>query len=196
MSVNINVIRQSNALRKAFGLFGGFRLRLDETVAPVAIVEDLVGDNWKDAFFAEQRGLAGAGNVNAWQLSNPAASGQLVNLYEVALSSGTSQIYAATVTNTPVALATILSPQWQDLDGTYLVPTTFPTAQVIHGTPVLGLVGAAVFTARALANTVLRFRPHVLLHPGQRITLFQGTANLDGTVGFQWRERPLLPSER
>lgn len=197
MPVNINEIKHSEALRQEFGVLGGFRIALDETVAPVAIVADLASSAlWRDAFCSDPRSASGVGNINVWSVSNPAGSGALVNLYYLSLSSFTGNgLWNVTVTSTPTALATPLSAQWQNLTGIFVIPNTFPVGDFRHEAILKVLNGQTVWSAMSRTNEVIAWTPDVLLFPGQAITVFQDAENASGQCSVQWRERPLLPSE-
>lgn len=196
MPIPVQTTRQITPLRKAFGLFGGLRLKLDETVVPVAVVEDLVQSDWRDAFVADTRGAPGVGNRNLYSLENPDASGTLIALDSVAVSGGGSCTWRARVTSTPFVPGTILSPQWQDLDGVYVVPNRFPVANPRWAAAAAAAGGADVAVLRQAPNTTYTWLPRVTIHPGQEINIYQDTTNLDANISFQWRERPLLPTER
>ncbi len=196
MAVQVQTTKQISPLRKAFGLFGGLRLKLDETVVPVAIVEDLVRDEWRFAFAGDDRGAAGAGNHHIWQLENPDGSGKIAEVYEISFGCGAAQSWVITVTNTPYIPGTVLEPQWQDLDGLYVVPNSFPSTRQRWTASNAAITGTVIFAMTTPAIVPTFYRPTVTLHPGQEITLWQIGDNLDGTANFQWRERPLGPTER
>lgn len=196
MPVQVQTTKQVSPLRRAFGLFGGLRLKLDETVVPVAIVEDLVQDEWRDAFMGDGRNAGGAANRNIWQLSNPAGSGKVIELYEVSFISGSGCVWSLTVTATPYIPGTVLGGQWQDLDGLYLVPSTAPSGQMRHTAAAAALTGAVIFTTSTLSTSgTVFYHPRVLLKPGQVINLWQDTLNVNGYVALQWRERALQSTE-
>ncbi len=203
MPVSVQTTKQVTPLRRAFALFGGLRLKLDETVVPVAIVEDLAPDEWRHAFVGDIRGAAGAANRNIWSLENPDASGKLLELYQVEFSCGGGQNYRFTITDTPYVPGTIIPGQWQDLagiygagGGLYYLPGRLPSGQLRHVAAAAAITGVNVMSRHTQTNAPGLWEPRVILHPGQEIVFWQEILNTDGLITLQWKERPLEPSER
>lgn len=203
MPVPVQTTRQVTPLRKAFGLFGGLRLKLDETVVPVAIVEDLAPDEWQHAFMGDIQGNAGAANRNIYSLENPDNSGKIVELYRVQFSCGAGQNWQFTVNATPYVPGGVLGGQWQDLDGVYgtggglfYLPGRTPSGQLRWVIAAAAITGAVVHAIQTQPNSPGLWEPRVLLHPGQEIVMWQTILNQDVQMSMQWRERTLLPDER
>ncbi len=203
MPVPVQTTKHVTPLRKAFGLFGGLRLKLDETVVPVAVVEQLSPDDWSNAFVGDTQAASGAGNVHIWALENPAASGCLIELFEVIVASTNGSIWAITIADPPYVPGNIIAGQWQDLAGVYgtgggifYLPGRNPSGQMRHAAAAVAVAGAIVAHFNVPAQHDVYYHPKVILHPGQQINVYTQTQNIEGRCSFQWRERPLQPSER
>lgn len=196
MPIPVQTGRQIGPLRRAFGLFGGMRLKLDEVVVPVALIEDLVPDEFRDCFSADTRGNAGAGASHKWSLRNPAGSGVLAELYEWGMDCSTAALeWEVRVEDPPFVPGTVLGTQFQDLNGEFNTPQSFPACEYRHAQSAALLAGTVVLAVVAAASQPFTWRPKAVLHPGQDIVLHGTNQNNNGQTWIQWRERPLRSGE-
>lgn len=181
-------------LARKFGLVGAVSPQLDETIVPVVVLDDLKDvDEWKDAWASGSFGAAGVGNVNVWSLRNPAGSGKVLELYELGVSSTTTQRFVIVATVVDLALAGAISGAYQDLDGLF-VDNLSPAGQMRNGVELVGaIVGFRILTFRIVANIQETQRVRVAIRPAQFINFWQQTADLDVALNLQWRERNLRP---
>lgn len=198
MPVPIQTAKQISPLRRAFGLFGGLRLKLDETVVPVAIIEDLAPDEWQWAFMADVRGAAGAGAHHIWSLENPAGSGRVAEFGKLVCSLNAGMEYRLTVASPVYVPGTLVGSEWQNLNATYGVYSPGlsqnPSVRLRHTAAAAAPTGANVFDFYRSAAHTEQFEFHVVLNPGQSVVLWQMIDNLSGYVAFQWRERAVSPA--
>lgn len=200
MPVPIQTIKHVTPLRRAFALFGGLRLKLDETVVPVAIVEDLAPDDFKSAFVGDARGNAGVGLHHIWSLENPAASGKLVKFGKLICNVNVGMEWRMTISATPYVPGTIVGGWWQDLNPTYGLfgPgfSTLPSTRLRWTAANVAVTGVTVFDFYAVGAHTEHVEFDMTLHPGQSVVLWQIFDNLPGYVSLQWRERALEPTEK
>lgn len=189
----------SVALQTEYGLVGGFNLKLDETVVPVVLMKDLSqpASNWRDCYFGDARGAAGALNQHKWALLNPVGSGILVELYEVTFCSSTAGCdWEVVVTPTPYVPGTVLNGAYQDTNTQYLVPGSVPAATPLWAATAAATPGDVVLAFVALIAQPFVWHPKCLLWPGQQIIFHQLPVNNNGQLSMQWRERPVKITER
>lgn len=195
MPKKIQTPEPSSKLVTRYGLVGRLRPMLDETIVPVAVVDDLVESETevRHAFIADERAPT-VGLSNVYGLSVPADAGTVAELHRIEMVSNAISTFRAIVTSTPPALATGLSPQFQDLRSLFLAPNAFPVTVATFDTIAIP-AGATVGSWRVLAETNHVSLMSVLIYPGTQWTFVQTTGNQRCAVTFYWKERDLFPDE-
>lgn len=191
MPVKINSITQSAFLRRAFGLFTGFRLTLDEVVVPVAVIEDATTPSRstdKPCFGGAQQAAVVAEFSHA-SLHNPAGSGVLLLLDTawIRLSTNSSlQFWGGGRDGTTVNGSYRDSRLWQQAG----VPQV-PNARILHHTNVahLGTLRASILYVGTVPS--LEVPLGIIIGQGDDLTLETGSLNVGLDVLFMWRERPI-----
>ena len=182
-------------LIKKFGLVGGFTPKLDETVVPVVVTDDLsAGEDWRYAFISDLR-PAVALEFNTWELANPIGSGKVIQLLEASFLDWTGQArWTVHVNDVSVHLPGALAPQWQDLYEIVLAADEFPAALVNADGLLANMPGPEVFGLGPLPDTKAIFVPRgMLLYPGVRVFFQENVVEHIGEINLQWRERPQRP---
>ena len=193
MPAKIQEVVTAQKLIRKFALVGQITPQLDETIAPVVVLDDLSDvEEWAYGFFWEQRAAA-ALEFNTWSLENVAGSGQVLELLDVKMATAAgADTFAAVVNALTLPLATLLVPVLQDLRGEFFVPNRFPPGEVRReGLPGM-LPGFLVWGQIVAANTEAVFTPaQTLVYPGTRIFFQHRTLNRASSFSIQWRGRAL-----
>lgn len=197
MPVNVNSIRQSNALRKAFGVLGGFRIRLDETVVPVAVVDTFDSDGFKAAGGGIEQGAGGVGVMNVHALANPPDSGVLLRVDEITVSSGTAgnltYFFGIHAGAAGLAAPGVGGLSFLDMRGSNAVNQFVPAGQVVEGTSGAGGVAGSlvgIVTSSAVARPSSISLPYRLT-PGFTAVVQIQDDNVELNSSWAWSERPL-----
>ena len=197
MPVNINEIKQSEALRREFGVLGGFRIQLDETVAPVVIVADLTTETIAQCAVAF-RMAALAGNFNVQQLMNPLGSGRLCLLCSAIVMGATNQGYTFFLHDTAIDVNPTASGFFVDRRLTPAGPMTpRPAGVLFTDQDPVAFTGNKVTKDQSLAAGpgILFDLTGYTLIPGTSVVVTPEVNNSELEVAFRWAERPLLPSD-
>ncbi len=184
MPKQINTYKVGQALVRRFNLKGRFQPVLDETVVPVAVVDEGVED--RAAWGGQARAASGPGNQNRVFLQNPAASlvdlhvdyiwveGLVADVAEVEIIKGIGTTSGGGI--------------WRD-SRVAGVPTGL-VAGSASGSVVLGM---PQFTIGAHGTTPpVAIEVGAIIPPGWRIVVRQEQANDDFWVIFAWRERDIV----
>lgn len=187
MPSKINVFRFSEALRREFGLVAGITPQLDETIAPVVLVADLSPEGGKIAAFGQYMGAGGAGVYGAFGIYNGGASGKLVRVQRLLISSSTSQIIYIGIFQ--ALYGTPVQANWRDWREPGFPSTQFYT-----------FAGGAIAPVRRLAqfnistNVPVDLPYEAILPPGTGLEVTQSTDNLSWAGNVLWSEEPLIPA--
>lgn len=196
MPVGINVFSHVQALIREFGLFGGLRLQLDETIAPVAIVADVTPNPRIECAVAFRMPPL-AGNWNYQQLYNRPDSGLVAELKHVALSTSVNQGFQVyledpTIDVNPTASSFIVDRR-RTPDA---VIGRRPQCVLYTFSDVAVFSGDLVFRGGAASTTslIVDLEGYTLM-PGTGLVVSSELVNTEVEAAFRWAERPLLPGE-
>lgn len=191
MPKGINTIIPSTKLRDRYGLLGGFSPKLDETIVPVVLLDDLSSP----AAAGSQRIMSGfgqlgptVGNFSHVQLFNPANSGVLLELLVADVFIGATQAVRLRLHDIALA-AEAPDTGWLDarLEGA--------GAGEVRVEDAVAVLGAAVGSYRATANENLPVPKPVILLPGTGALFAPQNNNVVVGASFLWLERTLEPGE-
>lgn len=175
-------------LRGLFALVGRIRLRLDETVSPVVIVDDLsqAGEVERLAFVGQIGVASGVGNQNFIRLCNPAESGVVAVVEQITVHQPNADQFDIALQAGSLAGANGF---FRDAR----VPGRAACRSLV-GTPVAAVLGPLQFDILAATDFVLDME--WILPPNTLLQIRQLNQNETLHVNFVWRERNLRPDQR
>ena len=187
--VTVQTIKQLRELKEKFGIFGGFRLQLDETVVPVAIVEDITRDidSIDVPCFAGQDRAAVAAEYSHVSLYNPPDSGLLVIVDEIWVSANPTNFVQL---RSGARAGTTVNPSFRDSRAwsRASIPQV-PQTRLMHHTNALVLGDLRVGPLLATTGESSIFRPDITLAENEDISIVSITVNQALRVVFMFRER-------
>jgi len=178
------------ALVRRYGLLGSFPLKIDGTIVPVSIVDDLCDS--RERFAAGTVGLNALGaNFQNLQLFNPTTSGVLVQLERVWVALGAAG--EATIQIFDTALTTNrLAKRWRDRR---LAGNPIGQIRVEDNAASLGIADFFFNALVATASDMVEIPMDLTLLPGQGVVITPAVINITINANFYWKETTLLPGE-
>lgn len=181
-------------LIKKFGLVGAFSPKLDETVVPVVITDNLEQDPWIEYGVSLRMAAGGVGNYNGAQLRVPDAIGILAHLHKVIVSGTGAAIYQVFTEDAAIDVAATVIGYRLDRRGTLAGGAIMRSASEIY-TEVVGAAHGGdrfgVYRRNLTDFAALDFDAY--LTPGTGVVVGQDAANEAFEISMYWRERPLNP---
>lgn len=198
MTLDLGNIYPARKLKELLELVGSVRLRLDETISPVVVLETFQASDEQrgpvEAFCASER--TGTGIVGAWYAAIAPQGSTLIDgiprVFRVRSlyvnSAAATKFTVKIVPNISLPAATLLTRIFQDRRFQSFVPQ-LDVREQSAGSAALPAGGVDVFEGRLIANTPFEWRPErLILSAGHTMVAFIDATSTRLDFALQWDE--------
>jgi len=198
MTYEVQQTRWDRIIRRVSGSIGPGS-RVSETLSelfPMVDVEQVPGEllilGGTQLAFGGFSLAASVGEINKWQLVNPADSGNLVILEKVIYTSAANEEIRWDITSTLFGAAANTQRVLDVRIGVDQLPVARVNFdQAAGGTNLTGIAAVTADVSFVLENE----NPIAILAPATAFQISGTTQNVASKIAFYWRERPALESE-